>query len=88
MTADEDFVLGREGRLVVAAGCSGHAFKFGPLLGDIVADLALGRRHRHRPPALLAVPAGPGHGASRPDRAGFSPSICAGPGTAAVPRVF
>ena len=42
MTADEDFVLDREGRLVVAAGCSGHAFKFGPLLGEILADLALG----------------------------------------------
>jgi sarcosine oxidase len=42
MTADEDFVLDREGRLVVAAGCSGHAFKFGPLLGDMLADLALG----------------------------------------------
>jgi sarcosine oxidase len=27
---------------VVAAGCSGHAFKFGPLLGDVLADLALG----------------------------------------------
>jgi len=42
MTADQDFVLDREGRLVVAAGCSGHAFKFGPLLGDVLADLALG----------------------------------------------
>jgi sarcosine oxidase len=42
MTADEDFVLDREGRLVVAAGCSGHAFKFGPLLGDMLADLAVG----------------------------------------------
>jgi sarcosine oxidase len=35
-------VLDREGPLVVAAGCSGHAFKFGPLLGDLLADLALG----------------------------------------------
>ncbi len=42
MTADEDFVLDREGPLVVAAACSGHAFKFGPLLGDLLADLALG----------------------------------------------
>jgi sarcosine oxidase len=42
MTADQDFVLDREGPLVVAAGCSGHAFKFGPLLGDLLADLALG----------------------------------------------
>jgi sarcosine oxidase len=42
MTADEDFVLDREGPVVVGGGCSGHAFKFGPLLGEILADLALG----------------------------------------------
>jgi sarcosine oxidase len=42
MTADEDFVLDREGPIVVAGGCSGHAFKFGPLLGEMLADLALG----------------------------------------------
>jgi len=42
LTADEDFVLGREGPVVAAAGCSGHAFKFGPLLGEILAALALG----------------------------------------------
>jgi sarcosine oxidase len=42
MTADEDFVLGREGPVVAGAGCSGHAFKFGPLLGEILAALALG----------------------------------------------
>ena len=43
MTADEDFVLDRAGPLVVGGGCSGHAFKFGPLLGEFLADLALGR---------------------------------------------
>jgi len=42
MTADEDFVLDREGQLVVGGGCSGQAFKFGPLLGEILAGLALG----------------------------------------------
>ena len=42
MTADEDFILGREGPVVVGGGCSGHAFKFGPLLGEILARLALG----------------------------------------------
>jgi sarcosine oxidase len=42
MTADEDFVLDREGPVVVGGGCSGHAFKFGPLLGEVLADLALG----------------------------------------------
>jgi sarcosine oxidase len=43
MTSDEDFVLDRAGPLVVGGGCSGHAFKFGPLLGEFLADLALGR---------------------------------------------
>jgi sarcosine oxidase len=43
MTADEDFVLDRVGPLVVGGGCSGHGFKFGPLIGEILADLATGR---------------------------------------------
>src|SRR5512132_4020817 len=43
MTGDEDFVLDREGPAVVGAGCSGHAFKFGPMLGEMLADLALGK---------------------------------------------
>lgn len=43
MTPDEDFVLDTAGPLVVGGGCSGHAFKFGPLLGEFLAELALGR---------------------------------------------
>jgi sarcosine oxidase len=43
MTADEDFVLDRVGPIVVGGGCSGHGFKFGPLLGEILADLATDR---------------------------------------------
>jgi monomeric sarcosine oxidase len=43
MTSDEDFVLDRAGPLVVGGGCSGHAFKFGPLLGEFLAGLALGQ---------------------------------------------
>ena len=42
MTADEDFVLDRVGPVVIGGGCSGHAFKFAPLLGEILADLATG----------------------------------------------
>jgi sarcosine oxidase len=41
-TADGDFVLDRKGRIVVGAGTSGHGFKFGPLLGEALADLATG----------------------------------------------
>jgi glycine/D-amino acid oxidase-like deaminating enzyme len=64
-TADEHFWIAadpeREG-LVVATGGSGHAFKFAPVLGDLVADAVDGtpgpfaERFRWRPE--LAVPRG------------------------------
>jgi len=41
-TPDEDFVLDREGQVVVGSPCSGHGFKFAPLIGRILADLAMG----------------------------------------------
>jgi len=40
----ERFILGPlpgEPRIIAASCCSGHAFKFAPLLGKIAADLAL-----------------------------------------------
>lgn len=37
---DHDFVLDRRGRVVVAAGFSGHGFKFAPAIGRVLADLA------------------------------------------------
>jgi sarcosine oxidase len=43
-TADEAFVLDRSGDVVVGGGGSGHAFKFGPLIGEILADLARGQQ--------------------------------------------
>lgn len=61
MTPDEDFVLERVGPVVVASACSGHGFKFGPLLGEILAALAAGddpaipaERFSTRRPALAA----------------------------------
>lgn len=39
-TPDLDFVLDRRGPLVVGSACSGHGFKFTPLVGRILADLA------------------------------------------------
>lgn len=39
-TADESFVLERHGRVVVASACSGHGFKFAPLLGRTIAAMA------------------------------------------------
>lgn len=41
-TPTEDFVIDRFGPVVVAAGFSGHGFKFAPLIGARLADLALG----------------------------------------------
>jgi sarcosine oxidase len=37
----EEFVLERHGRVVVGSACSGHGFKFAPLIGERLADLAL-----------------------------------------------
>jgi sarcosine oxidase len=37
---DEDFVVDRVGNIVIGSGTSGHGFKFGPLLGEWLADLA------------------------------------------------
>lgn len=39
---DDDFVLDRRGPVTVATGFSGHGFKFAPLLGEMLADLATG----------------------------------------------
>ncbi|MGI8881849.1 MAG: N-methyl-L-tryptophan oxidase [Jatrophihabitans sp.] len=48
MTPDEDFILGwlsgAERRVAVAAGFSGHGFKFTPVVGEVLADLALDGR--------------------------------------------
>ena len=70
-TADEHFWIARhpdtEG-LTVAAGGSGHAFKFAPLLGDIIADTVEGCDHPLR--ELFAWR--PGLGLER----GFDPSRC------------
>jgi sarcosine oxidase len=41
-TPDEDFVVDRIGNVVVGCGTSGHGFKFGPLFGEWLADLATG----------------------------------------------
>jgi sarcosine oxidase len=42
-------VLDRVGPLVVGAGFSGHGFKFTPLVGRILADLADGNRSSAMP---------------------------------------
>jgi sarcosine oxidase len=39
---DEDFVVDKTGNVVIGSGTSGHGFKFGPLFGEWLADLATG----------------------------------------------
>jgi sarcosine oxidase len=45
-TPDEDFVLDRSSadpRIILASPCSGHGFKFASVIGEVLADLALGK---------------------------------------------
>ena len=47
-TIDGNFWIARHPtrpNLVVATGGSGHAFKFAPVLGDLIASIALGEPH-------------------------------------------
>jgi glycine/D-amino acid oxidase-like deaminating enzyme len=46
LSPDQHFMIGRhpeEPRVVFAAGLSGHGFKFAPLIGEALADLAMGK---------------------------------------------
>ena len=59
MSKDGHFIIdvlpGSEGRVFVAAGLSGHGFKFAPVIGEAVAHLALGRpQHIDLAPFSLA----------------------------------
>ncbi|MGZ3147337.1 N-methyl-L-tryptophan oxidase [Lentzea chajnantorensis] len=54
-TADGHFVIARQGGVTVACGFSGHGFKFVPVVGEIVADLAAEGATRH--PIALFDPA-------------------------------
>lgn len=47
-TADEAFVVDRNGPVIVASPCSGHGFKFAPLIGRLVADRAEGKAPSRR----------------------------------------
>lgn len=42
-TPGEHFVVGRAGRLVIGSPCSGHGFKFTPIIGRLLSELARGR---------------------------------------------
>lgn len=60
MSPDGHFVIDTlpgADRVVVAAGFSGHGYKFAPVVGEILADLALEGRTRH-PAAFLGLGSG------------------------------
>jgi len=69
MTPDGDFIVDRVGPVVLACGCSGHAFKFGPALGPLVADVVDGKpAHpllRRDRPSLVGKKAAAGDAISR-----------------------
>ena len=46
-TPDEHFVIERHGPVVVCSPCSGHGFKFTPVIGELVADLCDGVAPRY-----------------------------------------
>lgn len=41
-TPTQDFLIDRVGSIVVASPCSGHGFKFAPLVGSMIADVVSG----------------------------------------------
>jgi sarcosine oxidase len=50
MTPDGDFILDRlpdYPQITIASPCSGHGFKFAPVIGEILADLAVAGRTAH-----------------------------------------
>ncbi len=50
MTPDGDFLIDRlpgASNIIVASPCSGHGFKFAPVIGEILADLATSGATRH-----------------------------------------
>ena len=51
MTPDNHFVIDRHPEfknLIYATGFSGHGFKFSPVVVEILADLTLTKKTRHR----------------------------------------
>lgn len=56
-TPDHHFILSahpKHEQVIIASPCSGHGFKFGSVIGEILADLAIDRTTRH-PVGLFSV---------------------------------
>jgi glycine/D-amino acid oxidase-like deaminating enzyme len=72
---DGDFLIAQHPawpELTVAAGGSGHAFKFAPVLGELIADAVAGRSHPRF--AWRTSPSGPGDAARHQNAAKQSAS--------------
>jgi sarcosine oxidase len=54
-TPDTDFIVDKIGNIVLGSGTSGHGFKFGPLLGEWLADLAVKGRSPGLPERFSAA---------------------------------
>jgi sarcosine oxidase / L-pipecolate oxidase len=86
-TADRHFLIDRDPDapgLLVATGGSGHAFKFAPVLGALVADALEGRRHAWSP--LFAWRPAPGGGGAAPVATPAGTSAAAAAAATVVPR--
>ncbi|AQX81579.1 hypothetical protein BWO91_17840 [Plantibacter flavus] len=60
LSPSEDFVIDRIDSIIVTTGFSGHGFKFGPVLGRLIADLVDGAEpHPRFALAAHAVPVAP-----------------------------
>jgi sarcosine oxidase len=83
MSSDGHFLVGAlpdAPGCFIATGCSGHAFKFVPVLGEVLADLATGRAPqvdiRFLDPGRFRTAAPPSHGsvdAGAPESCGAAP---------------
>ncbi|WP_315973747.1 FAD-dependent oxidoreductase [Glutamicibacter sp. M10] len=55
-TPTEDFIMDEVDGITIFSPCSGHGAKFGPLLGELAADLATGVRETPSFSASLPTP--------------------------------
>lgn len=74
LSPSEDFVIDRIDSIIVTTGFSGHGFKFGPVLGRLIADLVDGAEpHPRFALAAHAVPVAPAASASPQSPEGTAP---------------
>jgi sarcosine oxidase len=55
ISPDTNFIVDRIGNVVIGCGTSGHGFKFGPLIGEWLAELAIGQGQGPLPPEWFGL---------------------------------